>query len=416
MSDPIDPALPSSGFDDTEELRFSDEALAFLQAGPDEENGKPVADGPLVLILEDEKSLNEGLVKALRSGGFQTESVFNGRDGLALLDRGVRPDLILSDINMPIMDGFEFVQNFRNSFPDMATVPIIFLTAYDDKRSELIGRRLGADDYLTKPIYDMELLLIRVRSRLDQVRRLNAAIRSEQTRILDALVSQKDGLIDAIESSMRPEVGAISAQTAVLLGEGWSEIPESARVAVEEIVTHTATLRQYLDYLSTVLRLKVSSDEQPVAGDISALVRDGLDRVRPLLLDSNIQVEEKIPYAQDALFSASRMRDALDHAFAVLAIGAAPNSVLAVTSKIANEDGQIAISASIEPIQEGYAASFDLLQREAEPAELRAWPPAVAFAAGRALVAMDGNQMAITRSGTKVVVDILLAPTEDSSA
>ncbi|HEY1544612.1 MAG TPA: response regulator transcription factor, partial [Xanthobacteraceae bacterium] len=80
------------------------------------------------------------------------------------------PDLVLSDISMPVMSGFELLERLTAVAPRFGNVPFVFLTALTDRDNELKGRQLGADDYVTKPI-DFEVLDTIIRARLARVAR-----------------------------------------------------------------------------------------------------------------------------------------------------------------------------------------------------------------------------------------------------
>src|SRR5262249_42680144 len=94
----------------------------------------------------------------------------SGADGLAAI-LSDKPDLVVCDVRMPQMSGFEVLERLAAAGEDYANIPFVFLTALGDRDSELAGRRLGADDYLTKPI-DFEMLDTVIQSRLRRARGL----------------------------------------------------------------------------------------------------------------------------------------------------------------------------------------------------------------------------------------------------
>ncbi len=110
-----------------------------------------------ILVVEDDRALNQLLCAYLSDNGYKPTACFDGAQALRTLENG-RFALIISDIMMPNVDGFELVQRIRLS--DSVT-PILFLTAKDDKTSQLLGFKLGIDDYLVKP-FDMDVLMLRV--------------------------------------------------------------------------------------------------------------------------------------------------------------------------------------------------------------------------------------------------------------
>ncbi len=110
-----------------------------------------------ILVAEDETSLNDLLQDALRMNGYETISAKHGLEALRLI-REEKPDLVILDINMPQLDGFGVIKKLRN---ENNNVPVIVLTARDQKDDKSIGFGLGADDFVTKP-FGLEELLMRV--------------------------------------------------------------------------------------------------------------------------------------------------------------------------------------------------------------------------------------------------------------
>lgn len=110
-----------------------------------------------ILVAEDEMSLNDLLQDALRMNGYETISAKHGLEALRLT-REEKPDLVILDINMPQIDGFEVLEKLRK---ENNNVPIIVLTARDQKNDKVTGFGLGADDFVTKP-FGLEELLMRV--------------------------------------------------------------------------------------------------------------------------------------------------------------------------------------------------------------------------------------------------------------
>ncbi len=119
-----------------------------------------------VLVVEDELSLQETLVYNLKKEGYTVESVGDGRTALESARR-MKPDLIVLDIMLPEMDGFEVARILRKEM----TTAILMLTARDDEIDRVVGLEVGADDYLTKP-FSMRELLARVKAQLRRARLL----------------------------------------------------------------------------------------------------------------------------------------------------------------------------------------------------------------------------------------------------
>jgi DNA-binding NarL/FixJ family response regulator len=117
-----------------------------------------------ILCVEDDEETASLLMEALSDLGYTVERWPDGEQGLAAI-LSERPDLVICDVRMPRMGGFELLERVAAAGPPWADIPFVFLTALGDRDSELIGRRLGADDYLTKPI-DFEMLNAVIENRL----------------------------------------------------------------------------------------------------------------------------------------------------------------------------------------------------------------------------------------------------------
>lgn len=125
-----------------------------------------------VLVVDDEEGVRELLGDALRVAGYSVSSAPDGMSALTAL-RGQRADLLIIDINMPVLDGFELLEQLRNK-GDLT--PALMLSARGEKTDITRGLRLGADDYVTKP-FGLEELLLRV----DAILRRTKAIAVENS-------------------------------------------------------------------------------------------------------------------------------------------------------------------------------------------------------------------------------------------
>ena len=109
-----------------------------------------------ILLIEDNHSLREEIINVLELEGFIVDTAENGRVGLEHI-RAQRPDLVICDLMMPDMDGYETLQAIRGN-PEIASLPVLMLTARDDDGCVSKAMELGADDYVTKPFRIPDLL------------------------------------------------------------------------------------------------------------------------------------------------------------------------------------------------------------------------------------------------------------------
>ncbi|HWQ45789.1 MAG TPA: response regulator transcription factor [Longilinea sp.] len=134
-----------------------------------------------IMIVDDEIALQETLAYNLKHQGYLVETVSDGAAALELA-RKIHPDLIILDIMLPGMDGFEVCRTLRQE----ASTPVLMLTARDNEIDRVVGLEVGADDYLTKP-FSMRELLARVKAMLRRVR----MIRDEVTPTNDSPIAHK---------------------------------------------------------------------------------------------------------------------------------------------------------------------------------------------------------------------------------
>ncbi len=134
-----------------------------------------------ILIVEDELTLQETLAYNLKRQGYQVEAV---GDGLSALEfaRRKKPDLIVLDILLPKLDGFEVCRILRHE----TNIPIMILTARDDEIDRVLGLELGADDYITKP-FSMREFIARVKALLRRVKRIQEEADSKDISKTDSL-------------------------------------------------------------------------------------------------------------------------------------------------------------------------------------------------------------------------------------
>ncbi len=133
-------------------------------------NGSAVQDqaatGVRILVVDDEDSITQLLCTALRYEGFETSSAANGREAMTAA-ASFRPDLVLLDVMLPDMDGFELHRRLTST--STPRLPVVFLTARRDTDDRVRGLTIGADDYVVKP-FSLEELVARVRAVLRRTR------------------------------------------------------------------------------------------------------------------------------------------------------------------------------------------------------------------------------------------------------
>jgi len=123
-----------------------------------------------ILCIDDEAAIREDIAEVLEDAGYDVLQASDGQEGLELIFKH-EPDLVLCDITMPVMNGYDLMKVIRETYTLYAEMPFIFLTALADREQVMTGLKYGADAYLTKPI-DFEMLLLKVQASLRQMEQI----------------------------------------------------------------------------------------------------------------------------------------------------------------------------------------------------------------------------------------------------
>lgn len=141
---------------------------------------------PTILLVEDDQLIVESVRYGLEHAGYQVLTALDGATGLALA-RQEQPDIVLLDVMLPVLDGFQVCRTLRNE----SKVPIIMLTARGEEPDKVIGLELGADDYVVKP-FGMRELVARIRAQLRRTEMGSEPDQPNQTVIIGALTLDID--------------------------------------------------------------------------------------------------------------------------------------------------------------------------------------------------------------------------------
>lgn len=184
-----------------------------------------------LLLVDDEANLLAAVAAVLRGAGYQVSTARNGKDALMQVARSL-PDLVISDIRMPVMDGFALARHLRTA-SHTSLVPVIFLTAKDETADRIEGFRSGIDAYLTKPFEPSELLAV-VRNILDRVQRTRTAIAT--------LVGTDDGSETTLERDEELTEAEWRVAEAIARGLSNKEIAAALNLSVRTIENHVSRI------------------------------------------------------------------------------------------------------------------------------------------------------------------------------
>ncbi|WP_256107608.1 SpoIIE family protein phosphatase [Streptomyces sp. ODS05-4] len=202
-----------SGIPPASAAPYVEEALRWLPGGESGAEPQPApAAGPVaparVLVADDNADMREYLVRLLRGAGYRTEAVGDGREALDAIRRDA-PDLVVSDVMMPRLDGLAMVAALRSD-PRTAAVPVLLLSARAGQEASIEGLAAGADDYLVKPFAAAELLA-RVRANVE-LAKLRGHHARWRTALVDSLqeaffVCDEDGAVVEINTAFTDILG-----------------------------------------------------------------------------------------------------------------------------------------------------------------------------------------------------------------
>jgi len=181
-----------------------------------------------LLVVDDEPNLLRAVAACLKTEAYDVSTARSGREALLQLAEAV-PDLVVSDIRMPGMDGYQLARQLRGS-PRTALVPIVFLTAKDETADRIEGFRAGIDAYLTKPFEPEELIAV-VNGILSRVERTH----SEIARLVDPTVVEDERVTFQDE-----ELTEAEDRVALAVSRGLSnkEIAAELEISVRTVENH----------------------------------------------------------------------------------------------------------------------------------------------------------------------------------
>jgi signal transduction histidine kinase len=274
-----------------------------------------------ILIVDDERRNRELLKVMLEPEGFLLDTAESGDEALAMVALQ-SPDLILLDVMMPGMDGYQVVGKIKSN-PDMKNIPVIMLTALDDRNAKMLGLNAGAEDFLSKPV-DRAELSVRVRNLLrlkaygDKLATTLAALESSNEQLAAALAeagvarmmaehanNAKTQFLRAMSHELRTPLNAISGYTEILeMGIRGAVSPEQAK-DLGRIKRAASYLLRLINDILTIARLEGARPLNLIAIPVNKLLAevDGLCTLQAKAKGLTLTVtpcEDEILVAADA--------------------------------------------------------------------------------------------------------------------
>lgn len=229
-----------------------------------------------VMLVEDNVTLLDSIALELEMRGYEIVRAIDGREALRLLaaDASV-PDIIVSDIAMPNIDGYALLEAVQQQ-PQWQSIPFIFLTAFDSQNAIRIGKELGADDYLVKP-FQPDDLVVAMENKLRRIQQLRASAE----RRLDGVRRE---LLEIISHELRTPLTSIYAGSE-LLAESIADLPDETLQSMVNIVRYGARRMNRL-VAQVVMLTQIDGGiverlvrEQPQRCDMVAIVHEACETI-----------------------------------------------------------------------------------------------------------------------------------------
>ena len=269
-----------------------------------------------ILIVEDDLNLLEGIQTVLELDNYSVISVENGKQALDVLrESSVPPDLIVSDIMMPQMDGIQLLREVRR-VQEWIKIPFIFLTARSEKTDIQRGKQLGVDDYLVKP-FDADDLLIAVESRLNRHKMLNDLF-------TDAMSTLKRNILTILNHEFRTPLTFVVAYADMLNDSSQQLSNEEMLTFLRGVNTGALRLRRLIENFIVLVEMETGDAQRsydlrkaPIV-DLVSLIETARQEVYNITHFSqpfSIEVEPDVPtFIGDTLYLKMALAQLLDNA------------------------------------------------------------------------------------------------------
>lgn len=245
-----------------------------------------------ILVVEDNEDMLNGIRDILEMSGYQVVTALDGQAALALMEQD-RPDLIISDIMMPQMDGYELFSAVRAN-PKWLRIPFVFLTAKDQRLDVRLGKQLGADDYLTKP-FEPEDLIVIVEAKLERAASLQAATDAEMSQL-------KQNILKAFSHEFRTPLTYIRGYLDLILEDGLDQLStEELEDFLHGMRRGSARLSRLVDDLIFLVTLETGQavnkfySEQMYFTGLRSLVEIVVHQKQPTAQQRNVALELELP-------------------------------------------------------------------------------------------------------------------------
>ncbi|PHS78314.1 MAG: hypothetical protein COB59_07625 [Rhodospirillaceae bacterium] len=277
-----------------------------------------------ILCIDDEVEIRNLLIEELEEEGHEVSSATNGKTGLAhILEH--KPDLVLCDVSMPVMNGYELLKELRTNHPSFSNTAFIFLSANANMKDIISGLSLGADDYMTKPV-NLELLTTKINSALRQVTRMNDQhendlneVIAEREHVEDVLMlteqelknanQVKSDFISCMNHELRTPLNHIIGFAEILSMDKTPPLSPEQKEYVDHILSGGKRLSYLVNEILNLSKLNIAEfDLMLETTNLTDVIRDSVDASKSLAAQHNITVHNEIDVKGPICVLADRSR------------------------------------------------------------------------------------------------------------
>jgi signal transduction histidine kinase len=271
-------------------------ASSSADPAPDGHGRGRTAEVPEILVADDNADMRRYLERLL-GRRYAVRLVADGSSALREARRRP-PDLVLADVMMPGLDGFELLAELRAD-PELASLPIVLLSARAGEQASVEGIEAGADDYLAKPFTARELLA-RVGTNIALARARDEARDAERQarKKAEEAVNARARFMANTSHELRTPLNAVMAYLELLLTGAAGDIPDAQRAYLERIRSGAEHLKQIIEEILTFARLEAGTERGVIREvDLADAVRDITALIRPLLDEKGLTLTLDVPDA-----------------------------------------------------------------------------------------------------------------------
>ena len=295
-----------------------------------------------IVVVEDEKSTRLTIINILRSEGYNAMGAEDGADALRILKNST-VDLILSDIQMPVMDGVIFYEKVQEE-PKLRHIPFIFLTSMTGQVHTMRGKELGVDDYLTKPI-DRDVLLASIRGKLKRA----AAIEASRIAEIEEL---KKEVLRTLTDEVRIPANIIRNISALLLDKGISVSPKELTELLKSIKVGGDRLQRGLNDFIMCLQLESGMLRQQYESeksqhDLSKLIQEVSSQSASYANSKKVQVVFSPPVKSPSVVASRKHLEQLLERLVYSAVAlSSPSARVEISAEVGDRQAMLEIKAA----------------------------------------------------------------------